>query len=239
MMFRPARWLALSALALIIGCAETQTPVGLDGRLQVFSNDPSNPIFGRASDWAWIGPSDGLSLQTVYQSSIPALAITGGGDNAAIIRRLDAQLLATPFLFWSWSVANGPPRHPIRLVVGFADAGTPPTELGGMAALFRGDEPPHFSRSLALVWGGSALERGSLTRRTATEDGKPSALYVVRGGRENRNRWWPENIDLSQLHAMAWPTVDMAYSRIVFAGISGAKAETLGTARISGLRLSR
>jgi hypothetical protein len=239
MIVRPARWLALSVFALIIGCAETQTPVGLDGRLQVFSNDPTNPIFGRASDWAWLGPSDGLSFQAVYQSNTPALEITGGSDNAAIIRRLDAQLLATPFLFWSWSVENGPPRHPVRLVVGFADAGTPPAELGGMAALFRGDEPPRFSRSLALVWGGSAMERGSLTRPAATEDGKPSALYVVRGGRENRNRWWSENIDLSQLHALAWPMVDMAYSRIVFTGISSAKTETPGTVRISGLRLSR
>jgi hypothetical protein len=235
----PPRWLALFVLALSVGCAETQTPVGLDGKLQVFSDDPTNPVFGRASDWAWIGPGDGLSFKTVYESSVPALEITAGGDNAAIIRRLDAQLLATPFLFWSWSIDSGPPRHPVRLVIGFADAGTPPTELGGMAALFRGDEPPRFSRSLALVWGASALERGSMTNRGASEDGKPSALYVVRGGRENRNRWWSENIDLSQLHAVAWPMVDMAYSRIVFAGISGARTQTPGTVRISGLRLSR
>mgnify|MGYP005655735915 FL=1 len=227
------------SLLVVIGCTETQTPVGLDGTLNVFGGGPDNPIFGRTSDWVSLGADDTVSYKTVYPVGTPALEIRGGSENAARIRRVDAQLLATPFLFWSWNIVNGPPRHPVRLVVGFADADTPTEAPSGMKTFLRGAQPPAFSRSLTLIWGSSALQRGTLTTDRATADEKSRAAYVVRGGRENRNRWWVENLDLSHLHAQAWPEIDMANSRIVFTGISATGDIGTGTMQISGLRLSR
>lgn len=231
--------LLVGLVALVLGgCARTLTPVGLDGQLAVFAADPANPVFGRSSDWLQLGSASNISHKIVYESATPVLEVTAGADNAALIRRTDAQLLATPFLFWSWSVRSGPPVHPVRLVVGFADAGVAP-ERGGLRDVFGRAEPPPFSRSVTLVWGASALQRGRLDVMPGGDAMKPRATYVVRGGRENRNRWWAENLDLSQLHARAWPDVDMANSRIVFTGISTHGGKSAGTMRISGLRLSR
>ncbi len=236
-------YLGVLSLFFVVGCAETQTPVGLDGTLNIFGGGPENPIFGRSSDWVGLGASDAVSYKTVYPAGTPALEINGGSENTAIIRRVDAQLLATPFLFWSWNVMEGPAhhpaRHPVRLVVGFADADKPRTEPSGLATFFRGPKPPAFSRSLTLVWGHSALQRGTLTTEHPAADGKPRAVYVVRGGGENQNRWWTENLDLSHMHTRAWPTIDMAFSRIVFVGMSTASGRGRGTVQISGLRLSR
>ena len=233
------RWSSIFAVAIVLlGCEQTRTPVGLDGQLAVFTTDPANPIFGRDSDWRRLGSADDISHRVVYESAAPVLEITANRDNAAFIRRVDAQLLATPFLFWSWSVRNGPPAHPIRLVVGFADAGLT-DQRGAFSGLFGGEELPAYSRSITLNWGGSALQRGFLNVSPGTKNIKPHATYTVRGGPENRNRWWPENLDLSHLHAMAWPAVDMAHSRIVFIGISSAASTQTGTMRLSGLRLSR
>lgn len=234
-----------TAIALAIGltiglgaCARTRIPVGLDGTVAVFSADPAHPVFGRMSDWVRLGAGSTLAPRPLHDGARLALEVTGGGDNAALIRRIDAPLLATPFLFWDWSVVDGPPEHPVRLVIGFEDRAQAVPE-NAFAAAFRGAEPPPFSRSLTLIWGASALQRGSLRTVAGGPDGRPHARYVVRGGRENRGRWWPEHLDLSQLHAMAWPDVDMAQSRVVFAGISTIGGGTPGTMRIAGLKLSR
>jgi len=222
----------------LLSCARTQTPMALDGTVAIFSNDPARPIIGRMSDWVQMGRSSAMTLTTVYEASQAVLEVRAGSANAAMIRRIDAPLLAMPFLFWSWRVVDGPPDHPVRLVIGFSDGQAKPTG-NALTRLFSGTEPPPYSRSLTLVWTGSALQRGSYRINAGSPDGRPHARYVVRGGRENRGRWWNEHIDLSQIHALAWPGMDMAESRVVFAGISAVSADEIGTMRIAGFRLSR
>ncbi|MEK9752695.1 MAG: hypothetical protein VW338_05715 [Rhodospirillaceae bacterium] len=233
---RLARRLLCVMLLALTGCAETETAVGLDGSVRLFSDDPAQPVFGRASDWVELGKTAAMAPAIVTEGGRTILEISARGENAALIRRLDAPLLAMPFLFWDWSAVDGAPDHPVRLVVGFEDRRTAPARTfnWGLGPA----EPPPFSRSLALVWGASALQRGSIEVAASGEGGRPHARYVVRGGRENGSRWWPEHLDLSQLHAAAWPNVDMAASRVVFVGISTA-AGAGGSMRLAGLRLSR
>jgi len=229
--------LAVPALTMT-ACARTQTPVALDGTVAIFSNDPARPIIGRESDWVQLGPGAAMALTPHYEAARPVLEVRAGNANAAMIRRIDAPLLAMPFLFWDWRVIDGPPEHPVRLVIGFADGNAPPAE-SALSRLFSGPEPPPYSRSLTLVWSASALQRGSYQVKGGGADGRPHARYVVRGGRENRNRWWREHLDLSQIHALAWPGMDMAASRVVFAGISAVETAQPGRMRIAGFRLSR
>ncbi len=226
----------LAVVLALAGCTRTQTAVDLDGVVRVFSGDPSNPVFGRNSDWIALGDTASTSKTTRTADGRAALDVTASGDKAALLRRVDASLLATPFLFWEWIVVDGAADHPVRLVIGLADHAMEPESAFGAA--LGPAEPPPFSRSLTLVWGASALQRGSLVASGAGANGRPHVRYVARGGRENRGQWWSEHLDLSQLHAAAWPSVDMAQSRIVFAGISVAEGDT-GTMRIAGFKLSR
>ena len=98
---------------------------------------------------------------------------------------------------------------------------------------------PALSRTLTLVWGTSALKRGTLTITPNRKGQKPGAHYIVRGGRENQHRWWNESLDLSHLHTLAWPLVDMSKSRIVFTGVSTTGGAVPGTMQIAQLKLSR
>jgi hypothetical protein len=230
--------LMILCLTALLGCEQTQTSVALDGTLAVFSQNPANPIFGKSSDWVRLGSGTDNLYKATSDSGMPTLEVTTSTANTAILRRVDAQLLATPFLFWSWMVSSGSPTHPVRLVIGFADAGLIDAD-GGVTRVFRSAEPPNFSRTLTLLWGASALQRGNLATEPSTPDGKPHASYVVRGGRENRQQWWSENLDLSLLHAQAWPDIDMDQSRIVFTGISSVGTPSPGTLHIAGFRLSR
>jgi hypothetical protein len=230
--------LVILCLTILTGCEQTQTLVAFDGTLNIFSQNPASPIFGKSSDWVRLGPGTDSIYKVITDSGMPTLEISTSDTNTAILRRVDAQLLATPFLFWSWMAADGPPAHPVRLVIGFADAGLIDTD-GSIARMFRRSGPPKFSRTLTLLWGASALQRGNLVTKSSSPDGKPHATYVVRGGRENRQQWWSENLDLSMVHAQVWPRIDMDQSRIVFAGISSIGIVSPGTMRIAGFRLSR
>ena len=65
------------------------------------------------------------------------------------------------------------------------------------------------------------------------------ARYIARGGKENLNRWWREIVDLSALHAKAWPGLNMRDTRVVFAGIGVKPGDGGVAAHIRGLHLSR
>jgi hypothetical protein len=231
-----AAWLMAFAVLVLGGCAETDTAVGIDGMVRVFSSDPAHPVFGRASDWIELGNTKTMHPTIAAGDGRLALEVNADGANGAALRRLDAPLLAMPFLFWDWTVIDGAPEHPVRVVIGFADQPVAPDSAFTRA--FSPAAPPRFSRSVALVWGSSALQRGSIETHAPDGEGRSHVRYVVRGGRENRGRWWSEHLDLSQIHAAAWPDVDMAQSHVVFAGISTA-AGAKGTMLVAGLRLSR
>ena len=231
--------LGIAILLFFGACTRTHTPVGLDSAVKIFSDNPQNPIFGQNSDWTRLGSSRSVNIKSVYKGAIPVLQISSAYANAAFLRRVDAQLLATPFLFWSWSVIDGPPIHPVRLIIGFSDTGQSNDRIDDNRTIFSSQKLPAFSRTLTLVWGASALKRGTLTIKPNQKGQKPGARYIVRGGRENQHRWWNENLDLSHLHTLAWPLVDMSQSRIVFTGISTAGGAVPGTMQIAQIKLSR
>jgi len=235
----PILLLGIGVLFLLGACTRTHTPVGLDSTVKIFSDNPRNPIFGQNSDWTRLGSSRSVNIKSVYRGAIPVLQISSAYANAAFMRRVSAQLLATPFLFWSWSVINGPPVHPVRLIIGISDTGQGKDINDDNLTVFSSQKLPAFSRTLTLIWDASALKRGTLTIKPNQKNQKPDARYIVRGGHENRHRWWNENLDLSHLHTLAWPLVDMSQSRIVFIGISAAGGAVPGTMQIAQIKLSR
>ncbi|MAH83803.1 MAG: hypothetical protein CBB68_05505 [Rhodospirillaceae bacterium TMED8] len=234
------RWnLSLIPFILLLACEKTDTTVGLDGVLAVFSPNPANAVLGGTSNWVFVGNKSALDLRSIDESRTPALEVWSTQSRGAAIRRVNARLLATPFLTWRWSVGEGEPQHPIRIVIGFSNKAE--TEKKGMLSrVIWGNNPPSYSRTLSLIWGGSALLRGSLIRERLSQPNKIKTVrYVVRGGEENRDKWWLENLDLSRIYSIAWPDSDMAKTRIVFVGLSSTGSKIPERMRIMALRLSR
>jgi len=226
------------AFAGVAACSPVATEVGLDGTLTILEPRHDFSVHRLSDDWLIVGAIKKHPPTVESADNQLHLSLASGGQPYALIKRLRARLLATPFLAWNWSLTGVvSPKHPVQITIGFAD-----TEASGRRLSFRnifGRKLPAFSRTLVITWGDSALRRGTLEVRRKGRDGRPAAVYVERGGRENLGRWWRAAVDLSALYAKAWPGLDMSKTRIVFAGIVMTAGARSATAKISALRLSR
>ena len=233
----------LSALALILtSCASPTKKVFIpdqpspEGRLAVMGPDRSFSLDAPPRDWM-ISGGDGSapssSISSVMRDGVPALELKSGSERVIAVRRVNAMMLATPFLSWSWHLSNhGEGIHPMRLIVGFHGGAPADTQLNS-----QGDGLPPHDRALALVWGDTALRRGSLSLPPAQKSFQ-APIYTVRGGRENTRKWWLEHVDLSDLYAKAWPNDNRARARIAFIGLASAPTRTVVRGHISGILLT-
>jgi len=228
----------LAALVLAQGCVKTAPPnrPAPEGHLGIMGPGPEFRLDAPPRDWIIsTGGQDGpapLSVATV--DGVPALELKSAATPSVAVRQVDAMLLATPYLSWSWHLSDhGAGIHPVRIVVGFQGGGAPE---GGAGNTLGGDLPAH-DRAIALVWGDTMLRRGTLSLPAADKPWE-APLYTVRGGRENTRRWWLETADLAQLYAEAWPDTDMRQVRITFIGIAAAPRAPSVRGRVSGILLS-
>lgn len=183
--------------------AQKQTmTVEPEGRLPVL--DTSNTLTSELAigvlprDWAAAGPSGIVKkrVSVVVQDGVKALKVITGPEKISIVLRTHAMLLATPYLNWSWNLStHGPGTHPIRLIIGYK--GGVKTQKTWNQHVFKGfgSNFPEFDRSLSVTWEDSALQRETLFL-PAPKDGKLMPRYIVRGGRKNYGKWWPEFIYL-------------------------------------------
>jgi len=232
----------LLLIFFLSACAEQKktTTVEPEGRLPVLDSAgalTSGLAVGvLPKDWVATGPSDIVKkrVSVVVQDGVKALKIITGSETFSIVRRTRAMLLATPYLNWSWNLStHGPGTHPIRLIIGFRGGlrGSAKPENPWNQKVFAsfGENFPEFDRSLTVTWEDLALQRGTLFL-PAPKDGKLMPRYIVRGGRENYGKWWPEFIDLGDLYNQVWPDDDMSRVQVTFVGVaaSGGKAPTTG-----------
>lgn len=187
-----------------------------------------------ATDDANAGPTPAATpLSRAIIDGVPALEMRSGPVRSLAVRRVDAMLLATPYLSWAWHLSDhGKGIHPVRLVVGFKGG----VIEGGQVEVMGGGLPEH-DRALSLVWGDTALRRGTLSLPPL---GRPlqAPLYTVRGGRENTRKWWNDTVDLSDLYAKAWPDDTQRTVRITFIGVAAAPRMPAVRGRVSGILLS-
>ncbi len=224
----------LLVAALLAGCSET-TPsvVAPDGRLDVLGPSPGSFAETLPNDWVTAGSDAKSRFSVVAHEGIPVLKVTSGEKEAYAVRRVDASLLTTPYLSWAWNVeSHGSGQHPVRLVIGFRGG---PAKSGTQRSRWSGPSLPPHDRVLALTWGDSALNRGTLD---ASDDGA-WPTYTVRGGRENSRTWWLETVDLAQLYAGTWPDDDLASARLMFIGIAATANPGHAIAHVAGVQLSR
>jgi hypothetical protein len=222
-------------LLSLAACAAPRAGVDIDGKLDVLGPTPELVAAGLPGDWVSQGRAGPGQARVVERDGVPALRLVPGGDGFIVARRLEATLLMSPYLSWSWNVENhGEGLHPVRLIVGFHGGTRDRQPLAWLGSAL----PPH-DRSFAIAWADSALRRGSVLKPEGAE-GARAPLYIARGGRENANTWWLETVDLERIYRELWPGDDSTRVRVVFVGL--AAAATPGDAPaafVSGIRLSR
>jgi len=226
-------------MLLTAACAKPATTIAPGGSMDVLGPVPAlvpNPVPG---DWITQGTPAPGQLAVVDLGGVPALKVINGQASLITVKPAQASLLATPYLSWAWNMEpqeDGP--HPVRLLVGFY-RGNPDTRTwGANLARPKGALPDH-DRALSVVWGSSALQRGSIATPKSAKGLQPAARYTARGGQENTGTWWFETIDLSDIYRRTWPKDDVGRAQITFIGIAAAPGKAPATGYFSGLRLSR
>ena len=211
----------LSALALLVGaCTVPQAEVTPEGTLEVFGPATLSAGGKLPADWVLDSESDDAihaerAVIIDAQASGATLTLRTTRNRYILARRTKATLLATPYIGWSWRMtAPSGDEHDIRLIVAFHGGNPESRSWGGEPFAYLGLKLPPFDRVIALVWGRSALERGSL----ALQGGIPE--YVARGGQEHMDTWWSDNIDLAALYRKAWPGDRIERARIMFVGFA-------------------
>lgn len=243
-----ARMLAAAIMVMAVaGCAIPRASFNSDGganvdpegRLSILGPDPGFSVSSLPGDWVIAGNAEVARRSTtlVHHQGVPALHVDNGETAFVVARRTDVNLLASPFLSWSWQVEpHAGNVHPVRLVVGFHGGDPKSRSWGAQPFAWLGRDLPPNDRMISLVWGESALRRGAID--PPSEDGR-AARYTLRGGIENTGTWWLETVDISGIYARIWPADDLAAARIAFIGISAAGDGDKGAAFISGILVSR
>ena len=229
---------ALCITALLNACGKPVVEVALDSTLTILEPRRDYSYEQMKEKWVVIGDIKKTIPRLHIENKEHFLAIAPNRTPFAVLRPIKAQLLATPFLSWTWRIAQDTQSiSPLGLAIGFMDHKIKNNAwyLSG----FWGPSLPPFSRSLTIEWGRSAHERGSLWVSKKDREGGSVARYVARGGLENQGRWWREHIDLSLLHSKAWPELDMRDTQIVFAGFIIKKHNSTIAGHIKKVSLSR
>lgn len=213
------------------------TSVQPDGSLEVLGPDAHFATEFESGQWIRSGDIGPASLVVTEKAGKRALHFPSGNQEYTILRPVDAILLSTPYLGWSWFLDLNEADEPdISIIVGFkSPMGTP--EEASFHRLPEAAEETPANRALALQWAASALQRGDLALPAPGESSLPR--YRVRGGRENSGRWWREGVDLADLYTRLWPGEDPARARIVFVAIDAGSNRVNAPAYFADMQLFR
>ena len=162
-----------------------------------------------------------MSMTLEENSGYHAIRLETEGSGSIWGRHVDIDLGKTPILAWSWKIEShvevedetttDGDDHPARFFLSF---GKP--ESRGMWGSFRDwvgsiiHGLPYNGRAFEIVWGNNLGEGKLYYIRNFPH-------YVKRGGKQNINRWWDEEVDLEKLYHQIWPSEKIPH--LVFIGL--------------------
>lgn len=228
-------------LMILTGCAKAPDLAGIGGSFEVLGPDRGFVAqlgSGTPPDyWHLEGEPSRGSLSITEARGVPALGVRPGSSDYWFVREVNASLLATPFLSWSWY--SEPPTsgtHPVRLVIGFANAGS--SRSSPWWAVMASDLP-RASQIVSIEWSETALGRGTVIGPKTRQDDRSYARYIARGGVEYANRWWTDSVDLSLLYHQLWPGLTTRNAEIRFIGVWSKGSRDSASMFLSNVRLFR
>lgn len=239
--------LIVFSVFLLSACAEVKTKnITPEGRLDVLGPTPqfSSKLIDETlpPDWVLVGKRTANNIKINPIAGVPGIGLTSSDESLLAVRRVGAMMLATPYLSWAWNMTDhGDGMHPVRIIVGFKNntIDIKPDFFSFARMGLKNTDLPMHNRAISIVWGDSALGRGSLRLPMAGADAPEAPLYMPRGGRENTNKWWMETVDLSDIYKKAWPDDNARDIAVSFIGIAASPGRPGHRGRISGIVLSR
>lgn len=165
-------------------CSNTPPPPsmpGPEGQLTIMGNGTALNLDAPPRDWIISGGGEdrASAITSVNRDGVAALEIRSGPERVIVVRQVDAMLLATPFLSWTWNLSNhGAGIHPVRLVVGFKGGAPEDSETTN-----QGDGLPEHDRAIVLAWGDTALKRGTLSLPPPERPSKPPSTPSAAGAK--------------------------------------------------------
>lgn len=229
-----------AVVTMLSACSAPEATIQLGGSLSVFPIGTSLELDNLPDDWFTRGNISDDRVGGSAKLGSSTVSITSATAPYLIARRVNANMLATPYLSWRWRFDPGKwSYHPVRLVVGFWGGGTEPAQQGIISHLFPSSSIPVYDRVMSFLWAPSALMRGNLVRVNSEQSSVREAHYMVRGGAENIAKWWTETVDLASIYKQSWPKDQINGVRVAFIGISSTSSKHKLRAYLSDLRLSR
>ncbi len=240
--YRPGPFMVtitITALLLLGACAKPiiVSEVQPDGSLEILGPATNFARTFESGQWLVSGNIGPGMLVVTEKAGQRALKIPPGNQGISILRPVDANLLSTSYLGWSWLLEQGGATnefHGVSILAGFyaADEDADLPAYDNLPDIVH--ETPA-NRILEIRWADSALKRGEL----AAHGNGALPYYVMRGGRENIGRWWQEGIDLLSLFTRLWPDRDPARTHIVFIAIQADANRQDAPAYFANMRLFR
>jgi len=198
------------------GCVLQRADISPEGQLEVFGPTSGFSLRDLPGDWIGVGLNENKledHLEVVSVDASPAIKVTPGPVDFFFIRRVNAELLASPFLSWSWTRSPGAKkRSKVSLLIGFYGGDPTSRSWGGEFFAFLGQKIPPHDRLIALSWGGETEQAGAVDKEPR------SARMIVRSIRNSSDEWYEENVDIGRLYRDAWPRDDHADTKIMFVG---------------------
>ncbi|MCW9033862.1 MAG: DUF3047 domain-containing protein [Rhodospirillales bacterium] len=229
--------LCLCFTAIILtGCGHPTTSISPEGKLTVLElTKPNQTINSFEDNWIFRGvvfnrlvDNDVRALQLIKDGGVKALQIKRIDSDFLMVRKTSAQLVASPYLSWTWKT-NGPPP-PFRIVIGFK-GGNQKADKWSLSSM--GSSFPEFDRSITIV------VKKEINRNTivSVQDKRAQIIYGV--APYLAGIWKTEVLDLHELYARLWPGDRLGKSKVAFIGISVNGADNSQTALLKSIFLSR
>lgn len=216
-MFKNLRRVGLALVLIALsGCILQRADITPEGQLEVFGPSSGFNLCDLPDDWINVGLDENnldKHLEIVSVDASPAIKVTPAPKDFFFLRRVNAGLLASPFLGWSWTRSPGAKeRSKVSLLVGFYGGDLTSRSWGGEFFAFLGQKIPPHDRLVILNWGGETEQVGSVDKESR------SARMIVRSIRNSSGDWHEENVDIGRVYRDAWPKDDHADAKIMFVG---------------------
>lgn len=157
----------------------------------LFSLDPIEPGWYHRK-FFWHEP---MAMDFVTKDNVPAIRFSTNDTASMLIRHVEISLEEYPLLLWSWFI-----EKPIisKLDETTREGDDHPARLFIVFETLSGER-----RSMEIIWG-NKLQAGEYKYI----DTFPH--YVARGGNENTNRWFEEEVNLLEVYRQIWPDQEPA-----------------------------